>query len=241
MFRKSFILTFIVMVLTIWVACDTPTTPTTPGGVNSAPVASFYTYDYLVSGSLTTGVNGEYNYESAIVDRPGYSNASNLYLYKISGFNWGLNDDTGDTASGDVFYYASRSITVPHNDTWEISLGFEAITVKTGSPIIGIPVGGGTVTGNYIYSDAEGDTEGISTFQWYLCSTSETGDEGSAITGATSISYTIPAAPTIDTSDGSISKDGMFLKFEVTPVAVSGEVTGISVKSEASLMNFIDE
>ena len=89
--------------------------------------------------------------------------------------------------------------------------------------------------------DTDGDAEGLSKFQWYLCNTNNTDDEGSAILDATSRTYEIPATSNIDTVDGLIVKDGKYLKFEVTPIAASGETIGSTVKSEASSMRFIDE
>ena len=77
----------------------------------------------------------------------------------------------------------------------------------------GNAVVGDTLTGSYIYSDVEGDSEGVSTFQWLR--------NGSAISEATTTTYTL-------TSDDS----EQLLAFEVTPVAGTGVSTGLAVSSD---------
>lgn len=76
---------------------------------------------------------------------------------------------------------------------------------------------GNVLTGNYTYSDTEDDEEGTSTFRW-LSSDTETGTF-EAITDATATTYT----PT----------EAGWIKFEVTPVAKTGEQTGDPVLSDA--------
>ena len=83
----------------------------------------------------------------------------------------------------------------------------------------------------------DNDSEGLSTYQWYLCTTNASDDEGVAITGATLKTYDIPDTATLETETGSISKSGKYLKFEITPVDELGGV-GDTVKSEASYMSF---
>ena len=78
----------------------------------------------------------------------------------------------------------------------------------------GSAVVGDTLTGHYDYSDSDGDAEGTSTFSWIR--------SGTAIPGATSITYTLVAAD-----------DGEMVSFEVTPVAVTGELTGTPVRSSS--------
>jgi len=71
---------------------------------------------------------------------------------------------------------------------------------------------GQTLTGTYTYTDVDNDPEGNSTFRWLR--------NGAGIPGATSISYVLVAADT-----------GQEIRFEVTPVAQSGLLTGIAVQS----------
>ena len=73
---------------------------------------------------------------------------------------------------------------------------------------------GDTLTGNYDYSDIDGDAEGTSTFSWIR--------SGTPIPGATAISYTLVEAD-----------NGEMISFEVIPVAVTGELTGIPVRSSS--------
>ena len=74
------------------------------------------------------------------------------------------------------------------------------------------------LSGNYTYSDTEGDPEGISTYKWlvyddYTCSNGE-------ILAGTNITYQLVPA--------NVDK---YIKFEVTPVAASGNLTGNSAES----------
>ncbi len=71
----------------------------------------------------------------------------------------------------------------------------------------GSAVVGDELMGSYSFSDADGDAEGSSTYRWLR--------NGSAISGATAITYTL-------TSDDS----GQLIAFEVTPLAASGTLTG---------------
>ncbi len=70
---------------------------------------------------------------------------------------------------------------------------------------------GMTLTGNYTYSDADGNLEGASTFRWLR--------GGVAISGATAKTYLLVAAD-----------QGAQISFEVTPVAQMGQA-GVSVGS----------
>jgi hypothetical protein len=73
---------------------------------------------------------------------------------------------------------------------------------------------GDTLTGNYTYADADSDNEGTSIFRWLR--------NGTAISFATKSTYNIIA------SDANAS-----LKFEVTPIAAAGTITGSDVTSSA--------
>ncbi len=80
-----------------------------------------------------------------------------------------------------------------------------------------------TVTGNYVYNDAQGDLEDTlsSTYKWYI-SDSTTGPF-IEISGAVSDTYTIAAAD-----------EGKYIIFEVIPAALTGsELIGEAVKSPA--------
>lgn len=80
---------------------------------------------------------------------------------------------------------------------------------------------GQTLNGTYTYNDADSDTESGTSFRW-LKSSTESGTY-SAISGATSQSYTVQS-----------SDADYYLKFEVTPKAASGVSPGTAVLSSAS-------
>gem|GEM_PF-6048849 len=70
-------------------------------------------------------------------------------------------------------------------------------------------------TGSYTYADADNDLEGTSTFRWLR--------DDVVINGATSQTYTTVSAD-VETT----------LKFEITPVAATGETPGIAVESSGT-------
>lgn len=86
--------------------------------------------------------------------------------------------------------------------------------VATINPITGSLNVGGLLRGNYVYSDAEGDLEGGSTYQWYSYDP-KSGGTFNPITGETGISHII-----------TLGEQGYFFKFSVTPVAQSGTANG---------------
>jgi hypothetical protein len=77
--------------------------------------------------------------------------------------------------------------------------------------IQGAIIAGSTVTGSYAYEDMNGIPEGVSLYQWYLADSLNAVPV--AIDTATKINYTID----------SLSLNGKYLVFQVTPVAQSGD------------------
>ena len=84
----------------------------------------------------------------------------------------------------------------------------------TGVSISGTAEVGQELTGNYTYSDADGDLEGDSTFRWL--------SDGVEISSATGQTYTLVGAD-----------EGAMIIFEVTPVADTGASPGTAVQSVA--------
>lgn len=96
-----------------------------------------------------------------------------------------------------------------------------SVPVASNVTISGENVVGKTLTGNYTYTDADNNSEAVSTYRWYR-SNSATGDK-TLIAGATSKTYTIQAAD-----------KGKYLFFEITPAATSGLSPGSAVVSAPS-------
>ncbi|MDT0554806.1 hypothetical protein [Patiriisocius hiemis] len=74
---------------------------------------------------------------------------------------------------------------------------------------------GQMLTGNYTYSDTEGDPEGTSTFQWYRADDSAGTLNVIPIGGATTQNYTLTTADI-----------GKYISFAVIPIATAGTTTG---------------
>src|SRR5439155_266530 len=83
--------------------------------------------------------------------------------------------------------------------------------VASAVSISGTPKVGQTLTGNYTYSDADGDAQGVSTYRWLRNGTSVVG---------TSSTYLVVLADL-----------GNTITFEVTPVAATGASPGAAVQS----------
>jgi hypothetical protein len=90
--------------------------------------------------------------------------------------------------------------------------------VATMSPIMGSLNVGNLLTGSYVYSDAEGDIESGSLFQWYSANTS--GGTYTAIPGETGIGHIIGSG-----------EQGRFFRFTVKPRAATGTIEGTEVWS----------
>jgi len=84
--------------------------------------------------------------------------------------------------------------------------------------ISGSTMVGATLTGTYTFFDNDGDAEGISSYRW-LRSVTEDGTF-TPIVGATAQTYVV--------TETDVSK---FLKFEVTPRALTGETPGVAAAS----------
>ena len=85
--------------------------------------------------------------------------------------------------------------------------------------IAGTAVFGQILSGSYTYSDAEGDTQGTSTFKWYRAD-STSGLNQAEISGAGSTTYTLAEADI-----------GKYVCFEVAPAALTGTSPGTAEKS----------
>jgi hypothetical protein len=98
------------------------------------------------------------------------------------------------------------------SDPFSLTVNANQPPAATNVSISGDPTVRSVLTGNYVYTDAENDLEGASTFRWLR--------DGVAITGATSRTYTVVVAD-VETA----------LRFEVTPVAASGATPGTPAQS----------
>jgi len=78
---------------------------------------------------------------------------------------------------------------------------------------------GRSLIGSYTYTDNESDPEGASLYQWY-CADDASGTNEAAISGATSLTYTLAAAD-----------ETKYISFEVIPVAQTGARSGTAVLS----------
>jgi len=105
--------------------------------------------------------------------------------------------------------------------TWSDILTFHTLLnqkpIASSVNITGNATINSVLAGNYTYSDAESNIQGISTFRWFR--------NAVAISGATSNTYTIITADI-----------GKTLTFEVTPIATTGTILGNSVLSSGLLI-----
>jgi hypothetical protein len=187
---------------------------------NSAPVASNVT----ISGTPQVGqvLTGNYTYSDANADAEGTS----TYRWLRAGA-----PISGATARSYTLVVADQGALIRFEVTPVASAGASpgapaqspavgpvagsnTAPVATNVTITGTAQVGQVLTGNYTYSDANGDAEGTSTYRWLRA--------GAPISGATAGSYTLVAAD-----------QGALIRFEVTPVAATGTSPGAPVQSPA--------
>ncbi|MDT3701228.1 MAG: S-layer homology domain-containing protein [Thermincola sp.] len=104
---------------------------------------------------------------------------------------------------------------------WSFATEVNQAPIATGVSISGTAKVGEVLTGNYTYTDHEGDEEGATTFQWYRKKFSFSTPE--VIPGATGKTYTL--------TDADANK---YIVFKVTPIAGTGTTDGATAASEAT-------
>jgi hypothetical protein len=173
----------------------------TSGGDNGASITDYVVqYKLNSAGSWSTFADGTSATTSATVT--GLTNGA-LYNFRVSAVNSNGTSDPSSTANATPI---SATPTAP---------------TATSVAITGSASLGELLTGTYTYTDANGNAEATSTFRWLRADSA--GGVYSAISGATSINYTV-------TSDD-LTK---YLKFEVTPVSNTSPTTGSAALSSAT-------
>ena len=209
-----------------WGSCDT---------TNEPPVAT----DVIQTGLALVGstLTGSYTYFDADGDLEGTSlyqwyraeDASGLNELPISGatgFSYILS--SADTTNYIRFAVTPVALTgdligemvMAENFTGPIITPINLAPVATDVIQTGSAQVGSTLTGSYAYFDADGDLEGTSLYQWYRAEDAS-GLNELPISGATGISYVLS---TVDTTK--------YIRFAVTPVALTGDLTGEMVMAE---------
>jgi hypothetical protein len=136
------------------------------------------------------------------VQRDGISNpATGLLIYLIEGTQQCLQVYNG---TGWETIYCPTSNTMPTAANVSVS---------------GILSVAEIITVTYTYQDAELDLEDTSLYQWYRADDTS-GTNEIAIAGATNLYYTL-----------SSNDDGKYIRFGVTPIAATGALIGLEVKS----------
>ena len=189
-----------------------------------------------ITGTLQVGetLTGNYTYSDVNGDLEGTSTYKWYRADNVAGLNKtaieGATSFTYVLVSADLGKYISFEVT-PVAATG-IAQGTAALSSWTGAivaaevaptaivqPITGTLQVGESLTGNYTYSDVNGDLEGASTYKWYRAD-NMAGLNKTVIAGATTKTYVL--------TSGDIGK---YISFEVTPVAVTGTLQGIAVES----------
>jgi len=128
-----------------------------------------------------------------------------------------LSGDQGKTLKFEVTPVAATG-TSPGTPVQSAGVVVNSAPVASAVSITGTANVGNTLSGTYTYGDVDSDAQGTSTFRWLL--------DGTLIAGATGSTYTV------------LSGDqGKTLKFEVTPVALTGTSPGTAVQSTGVVVN----
>jgi hypothetical protein len=204
--------------------------------VNSYPAASYVS----ITGVPRSGMTLTGTYEYSDIDGDSKSLGSTVYkwFYGTSVTGTGstqiidANSQTYTLTDDDIGRYIGFSVT-PAAVTGS-SPGSEVRTVIWIGPVtinnppvadIGVIYGPATfnvndvLTGNYDYSDAEGDAEDNSTYEWWQSEDSDISHAGK-ISGASGIAYKLALTDT-----------GKYIFFKVQPIAKTGNITGTMVTS----------
>jgi hypothetical protein len=157
--------------------------------------------------------------ESAILDV-----SSTTQGFLLPRMNETQRNDISNPANGLLIYLIDgnqQCLQVYNGTGWEniYCPRTNSVPSATNVTVSGTLTVGEIVTGSYIYQDTEADIEDVSLYQWYRADDAS-GTNEIAITGATSLNYTV-----------SVADDGKYLSFGVTPIAVTGALTGLEVKS----------
>ena len=173
----------------------------TSGGDNGAAITDYVVqYKLSTAGSWSTFADGTSTSTSATVT--GLTNGA-AYNFRVSATNSNGTSDPSSTANATP---VSATPTAP---------------VASSVAITGSPSLGELLTGTYTYTDANANAEATSTYRWLRADSA--GGSYSAISGATSINYTVVSAD--------LTK---YLKFEVTPVSAISPTTGSAALSSAT-------
>ena len=190
------------------------------GEGNYAPVANALV---VVSGAGTTAVNGTY-YRTEEVGQgyPVYRLSTEYVLYgsdSDGGIRWSIDSDFDPIS---VFYsnYTVDVHTAPNGTPtdWDHSGGVEPYPASVGeivsssNAVDSLPEWD-EISPNYLYSDAEEDSEGTTLYQWYWADAPA--GTYMLIPGATDATYTVGTPDHLG-----------YLKVLVTPVATDGITTG---------------
>jgi hypothetical protein len=198
---------------------------------SSLPVASAVS----ISGTQSVGntLTGSYTY----TDSGGHAESGSTFRWLESATSGGtysaISGATAKTytlASSDIGKYIEFEVTpistvatgVAVDSSPSGQINSSGVPTASSVSISGTPAIGQTLTGSYTYAQADGVSEGASTFRW-LESTSPSGSFAS-ISGATNQTYTI-----------SNNEYGMYFEFEVTPVATIPPTTGSPTVSAPTL------
>jgi hypothetical protein len=179
----------------------------TESAIGGGTITSDGNVTIKAAGLVYSSLNGQ---PSLSDDKTSESVTSGSFTSKMSGL-----------LSGKKYHvraYATNDVGTAYGDVVDFSTGNAAPTV-TNVTVTGTAEANKTVTANYTYVDAEGDSQGGTSFQWYVAD-AVSGTNETAIVGATAATFLIQSAQT-----------GKFIRVGVTPKALTGTSPGIEVKS----------
>ena len=178
----------------------------------------------VLSFTNANGITGTWNAVSGTLNLTGTATLANyqLALRSVRYFN---NSENPSTISRTVSFTVNDGDLSSTAVTRQITItAVNDVPVAGSVTFSGTMIPGSTLTGSYIYSDAEGDPEGTSTFRWYRADNAS-GTNEVAITGATARTYTLVPVDA-----------GKYVSFQVTPAASAGTTPGVAVRSSRQLV-----
>jgi uncharacterized protein (TIGR02145 family) len=206
----------------LFYACDNDDAPKTlPIVITSSAFTDITTTSATGGGTISS--NGNTTITAAglvysnIVAQPTLSDGKTVetvtsgpFTSKISGLS-----------SGKTYHvraYATNEVGTAYGEVIDFMTGNAAPTADN-LIVTGTAEVNKTLTVTYSYTDAESDTQGATTFQWYMADNS-TGSNETAIPGATASTFLIQQG-----------QQGKFIRVGVTPKAATGTIAGTEAKS----------
>jgi hypothetical protein len=171
--------------------------------------------DITIGGTSLTGfAPGVYTYDVIL---PNGTNTIPVVDYVLNDARATVNTNAAVNTPGSVEFTVTAEN--GNSNIYTINFTEELAPTAVNVMVLGTAQAGQTLTALYDYYDENGALEGVTTFKWYRADDDQ-GLNKTEIADETTLTYTLVEAD-----------NGKYVTFEVTPVALTGMLTGIAVEA----------